>query len=160
MTSPNVRSELGTAASSRTKLSWVDCAITTADKSALDAPRALSAGNTAVAGFFSPVRKVEFLAVPASPPMHPERFSVRHDLGDAEQHDRRQEKQIDIGFDLAVAAQQADIGDGLLAQRRLRAAFGDQRDETPRLGFQPLDALEEIERPYRRCRAQCAVDQH
>ena len=38
MTSPNVRSEPGAAASSLTKLSWVDCVFFTVDKIALDVP--------------------------------------------------------------------------------------------------------------------------
>src|SRR5712664_683674 len=71
--------------------------------------------------------------------------SIRHDLGDTEQDHRGKEKQIDVGFDLTVAAQHADILDGLLAQRRLRAALGDQRDETARFGLQLLDALVEVE---------------
>src|SRR5260370_39832374 len=52
MTRPNVRSDPGCAASSRVKLSWVDCFMRTADKTPSDIRRALSGVRGEVAGFF------------------------------------------------------------------------------------------------------------
>jgi hypothetical protein len=48
----------------------------------------------------------------------PQACSVRHDLGDAEQHDAGQKEQIHIGFHLGIAAQRADVADSLLARGR------------------------------------------
>src|SRR5216683_728307 len=58
ITRAKVRSEPGTAASSRAKLSWVDGFIATVDKTLLDIPRALSGANDEVAGFFGPIPAV------------------------------------------------------------------------------------------------------
>src|SRR5579871_4727516 len=84
---------------------------------------------------------------------------IRHDLGDAEQHDGCQEKQIDIGFDLAVAPQHGHVVDRLLLQGRLRASFRNQREETTRLDLEPLDAPEEKERAQCRGRTHARIDQ-
>ena len=67
------------------------------------------------------------------------------DLGNAKQDYGRQKEQIDIGLDLAVATQQGNVADGLLLERRLRAAFTEQRHRAARLDLKPLDALKKIE---------------
>src|SRR3954469_11761775 len=68
-----------------------------------------------------------------------------HDIGDAEQHDQRQEEQVHIGFELAVAAQPRDIHHDLLAGARSARAVINRCLEAPRLGLELLDLLEEIE---------------
>ena len=59
--------------------------------------------------------------------------SVRHDLGDAEQDDEGEEKQVDIGLDLAGVAERGDIADDLLTRGRRIRSFAQGRRQAPRL---------------------------
>src|SRR5215475_10747685 len=89
----------------------------------------------------------------------PEGRSLGHDLADADQHHGRQEEQVDIGFDLAVTAQQADLADQMLAQGRAARPFDEEPDHAAGLDLEPLDPVVEVERAQRRHRAHDGIDQ-
>ena len=72
---------------------------------------------------------------------------LSHDVGDAEQHDQRQEEQVHIGLDLAVAPQPGDVNHDLLAHTRSARAVIERGLKALGLGFQLLDLLVEVERP-------------
>src|SRR4051794_33730740 len=57
-------------------------------------------------------------------------------------------------------AQHTDVADDLLPRSCGSGPCCNQARETTRLKFQPLDALEEIERTQRGCGAHCGINQH
>src|SRR5664279_2181869 len=85
---------------------------------------------------------------------------VCHDLGDAKQNDGCEEKQVDIGLDLAVATKLAHFSDHLLARAGGAAGSLENGEKLARLDFQPLDPIEEVERAQTGARAHGGVGQH